>query len=350
MPKVSIIVPIYNVEKYLDRCMQSLINQTLEDIEIIMVNDGSPDKCPEMCDNYAKKDSRIKVIHKQNAGLGYARNSGLKIALGEYIAFVDSDDYIDLNMYETLYQYASLKNLDVIYCGFRKEFEPNKYLNISECNSYTEYIGDTIKKIIPDFIASPPHMRQEYIHDMSVWHSIYRKDIIVQNDIKFISERDYVSEDIPFQIDFLKHCNRISFIPDIMYFYCYNQGSLTKSFNIGKFDKVKALYKLLSQKVMGCQNGELRVKRLFIGYIRAMLRLIVSTPINKKLKKEYFKHIINDQIWNEIKNDYKLSYLPIHQHIMLWCIYNKFYTSAYIYAKLLNNKTLSFFKMLLKLH
>ena len=103
MPKISIIVPIYNVEKYLDRCMQSLLNQTLTDIEIIMVDDGSPDRCPQMCDEYAKKDSRIKVIHKSNAGLGYARNSGLEIATGEYVAFVDSDDYVYTQIYESLY-------------------------------------------------------------------------------------------------------------------------------------------------------------------------------------------------------------------------------------------------------
>lgn len=90
--KVSIIVPIYNVEKYLCRCMDSLLNQTLKDIEIIMVDDGSPDNCPQMCDEYAKKDSRVKVIHKKNAGLGEARNSGLKIISGKFVAFVDSDD------------------------------------------------------------------------------------------------------------------------------------------------------------------------------------------------------------------------------------------------------------------
>ena len=88
MPKVSIIVPVYNVEKYLDRCMESLLNQTLNDIEIIMVDDGSPDNCPQMCDDYAKKDSRVKVVHKVNGGLGYARNTGLDVATGEYVALL----------------------------------------------------------------------------------------------------------------------------------------------------------------------------------------------------------------------------------------------------------------------
>ena len=106
IPLVSIIVPIYNVEPYLDRCIQSLINQTLENIEIILVDDESPDNCPQMCDAYAKQDRRIKVIHKKNGGLGLARNSGLEIATGEFVAFVDSDDYVDIAMYQNLYKIA----------------------------------------------------------------------------------------------------------------------------------------------------------------------------------------------------------------------------------------------------
>ena len=101
--KVSVIVPVYNVEKYLDRCLDSIINQTLNEIEIILVDDGSTDSSGEKCDEYKKKDLRIKVIHKKNKGLGYARNSGLEVATGKYIAFVDSDDYIDRRMFESLY-------------------------------------------------------------------------------------------------------------------------------------------------------------------------------------------------------------------------------------------------------
>lgn len=123
IPKVSIIVPIYNVEKYLDRCIQSLVNQTLNDIEIILVDDGSPDNCPSMCDEYAQKDNRIKVIHKQNAGLGYARNSGLEIAIGEYIAFVDSDDYVDTSMYETLYKKAITISADAVFVDLKLKFQ-----------------------------------------------------------------------------------------------------------------------------------------------------------------------------------------------------------------------------------
>ena len=343
-PKVSIIVPIYNVEKYLERCMQSLLNQTLKDIEVIMVDDGSPDNCPRMCDEYAKIDSRIKVVHKENAGLGYARNSGLDVATGEYVAFVDSDDYVSVDMYKTLYEYASDKNIDVIYCGFRKEFSVNRYLNIAECQTYEEYVGETIKNIIPDFVASPPHEKKEYVHDMSVWHSIYKREIIVSNRIRFISERDYASEDIPFQIDFLTCCKKVAFIPNIFYYYCYNQGSLTKSFSISKFEKTKALYHLLLDKTKEYDVKGLRAKRLFIGYIRAMLRLIVTLPIKRHDKKTYIKQILNDDIWPDIKRDYKLAYLPVHQRIMFFLLNFKLVDGVYSYAKIMNFKPLTLLK------
>ena len=102
MADVSIIVPVYKVEKYLARCVESLINQTLKNIEIILVDDGSPDNCPALCDKWAEKDERIKVIHKENAGLGFARNSGMEIAEGRFIGFVDSDDYVKNDMFEQI--------------------------------------------------------------------------------------------------------------------------------------------------------------------------------------------------------------------------------------------------------
>ena len=102
MPKISVIIPVYNVEKYLRECLDSVINQTLADIEIILVDDGSPDNCPQICDEYALKDNRIKVIHKENGGYGSAMNVGLEKATGEYIGIVEPDDYIDSKMYEDL--------------------------------------------------------------------------------------------------------------------------------------------------------------------------------------------------------------------------------------------------------
>lgn len=344
--KVSIIVPIYNVEKYHCRCMDSLLNQTLKDIEIIMVDDGSPDNCPQMCDEYAKKDSRVKVVHKKNGGLGYARNSGLDVATGEYVAFVDSDDYVDLGMYEKLYKAAEENNNEAVFCGFKKEFSPNRFIECKECNSYTEYTSEGMKLLVLDFIAAPPHCKSEYIHDMSVWHSIYKRSIIEENNIRFISERDYASEDIPFQIDFLKCCKKVGFIPDVFYVYCYNGGSLTKSFKPEKFKKMQALYHLLKERTLEFDKDSLRAKRLFIGYVRALIRLIVALEITKAQKLEYIRNIITSNIWKEIEPIYKASFLPIHQRIMISLIYNGKGKIVYIYAKLMNMNLFAMLKQM----
>ena len=348
MPKVSVIVPIYNVEKYLERCMDSLLNQTLKDIEIIMVDDGSPDNCPKMCDEYAKKDSRVKVIHKQNDGLGYARNSGLKIATGEYIAFVDSDDYVDINMYKKLYEVASENYADAVFCGFKKEFRPNRFIESKECDNYTEYVNEQIGGLTLDFVSAPPHCKSEYIHDMSVWHSVYKHSIIEGNNIRFVSEREYASEDIPFQIDFFKRCKKVVFIPNIFYVYCYNGGSLTKSFKPEKFEKIQNLLHLLQMKTELIDPETFRAKRLFIGYVRAMIRLIVTLDLSKNEKLNHIKTIVYAPVWNEIRPIYKVSYLPFHQRIMTSLIYNHKVNGIFYYSKLLNMKALVLLKQFLK--
>ena len=169
--KVSIIVPIYNVEKYLDRCMQSLLGQTLKDIEIIMVDDGSPDGCPALCDEYVRRDARVKVIHKQNAGLGYARNAGLDVATGEYVAFVDSDDYVDLEMYEKLYVTAIRTGSDVVYCGFNRYYSENNVIHYANVNSEHVYKGEDVNQLLLDFISSSPKCKKDWKYEMSVWHT-----------------------------------------------------------------------------------------------------------------------------------------------------------------------------------
>ena len=123
MAKVSVIIPIYKVENYLNRCVESVVGQTYSDLEIILVDDGSPDNCPQMCDEWENKDSRIRVIHKQNGGLSDARNAGLDICTGEYITFLDSDDLLSLNFVETLINVAQDTNADIVSCGLKRFYD-----------------------------------------------------------------------------------------------------------------------------------------------------------------------------------------------------------------------------------
>ena len=337
IPKVSIIVPCYGVEKYLNRCLESLVSQTLNDIEIILVDDGSPDNVPKMCEEWVKRDSRIKAFHKENAGLGFARNSGLELASGEFVAFVDSDDYIELDAYEILYNVAKEKKADVVYCGMKKEISPNKFSYMRKTLIYQEFVDDNVKKIIPDFVASEPFCRVERKYDMSVCLAIYKTSIIKDYELRFVSERKVASEDLVFQIEFLEHAKKVSFIPDVLYHYCYNGESLTKNFSREKFERMKALYFLLKDKCKFYDSNGLRTKRMFIGNIRGFVRNLVNSKQPLREKKKLISDILNDDIWDEVKT-YRASFLPLHQRIFSFLFFHRFTNLVYIYAKLFELK------------
>lgn len=306
-PKVSIILPIYNVEKYLDRCMDSLFNQTLEDIEIIMVDDGSPDNCPQMCDEYAKKDNRVKVVHKKNAGLGFARNSGLDVAKGEYIAFVDSDDYVGLNMYKTLYDRAEADKCDAVFCGFRTEMKQNKWMYSDEVDADKLWKGNEVQQFMLDMIASGAGVKAERLYQMSVWHSIYKRSLIEKEHLRFVSEREVASEDIPFQVDFLSKANTVAYIKETFYSYCLNGTSLTATLKPEKYAKYKQLRACLLSKSTDAEYVS-RVNRLFIGYTRSHLYDIINS--NWKHKIAMISEIQRDDVWKEIRHSYSPINLP----------------------------------------
>lgn len=304
-PNVSVIVPIYNVEKYLDRCMHSLVNQTLKDIEIILIDDGSIDNCPQMCDKYASQDSRIKVIHKKNAGLGYARNSGLEVATGEYVAFLDSDDFIDERMYEILYDKAKNNNLDAVFCGCYFYTSPSLTIKRSEVLQDTIYMSkNSINKILFDFIAPLPEYPNDVKYMMSVWHALYSLDIIHKNSITFCSEREYLSEDILFNIDYLSVTQRICFIPDPLYYYCSNEGSLSRTYNKEKYERAKKLIIALDLRLKKKYSRDeyiIHLQRFQLFY----LRLFFIGAIKRK-KIKLAKDIIKDSFWADTLNRYPI--------------------------------------------
>lgn len=306
-PKVSIILPIYNVEKYLDRCMDSLLNQTLKDIEIIMVDDGSPDNCPQMCDEYAKKDNRVKVVHKKNAGLAFARNSGLDVAKGEYIAFVDSDDYVGLNMYKTLYDRAETDKCDAVFCGFRTEVKQNKWVYSDEVDADKLWRGKDVQLFMLDMIASGAGVKAERLYQMSVWHSIYKRSIIEDNHLRFVSEREVASEDIPFQVDYLSKANTVAYIKETFYSYCLNGTSLTATLKPEKYARYKQLRACLLTKSSDAEYVN-RVNRLFIGYTRSHLYDIINSAWKNKMAM--MKDIQTDKVWKEINQSYSPVNLP----------------------------------------
>ena len=313
--KVSIIVPIYNVEKYFLRCMDSLMNQTLKEIEIILVDDGSPDSCPKKCDEFAALDVRIKVIHKLNGGLGFARNSGLEIATGEFVAFVDSDDYVDLNMYETLYNQAKIHNLDTLFCGFNNVDSKNYIHPVSEVDSLKIFDSQQkIENFLLDMIGTEPNYPVDRKYQMSVWHAIYSRNSIENNSIRFCSEKEFISEDIIFHIDYLQKVNKIGILPEALYNYCDNadSASLSGSYRKDRFERYIILYEEICSRLT-ITNVDNRAKRMLIGYTRSLLFL--SNNYNMTLVEKYkiIKSISFNKIWEDLFMQYDYKSLPFIQ-------------------------------------
>lgn len=252
MPKVSIIVPVYNVEKFLDRCVNSLINQTLKDIEIILVDDGSPDHCPQMCDRYREQDERIKVVHKKNGGLGYARNSGMEAATGEYVGFVDSDDYVERDMFEALYQAAIGNGADIVRADHYREDRAGNILDADKPYPLPEGRYDkkrmTEEIMLPQVGLLPGDGGNKYI-SCSVWRNIYRSSIIQSHKLRFESERDFISEDMLFNLDFLYFADSCYVMNRKFYHYMINETSLTQSYKKDRFDKELVFYHELEKRL-----------------------------------------------------------------------------------------------------
>ncbi len=210
---ISVIVPVYKVEAYLDQCVQSLVNQTYKDLEIILVDDGSPDNCPAMCDAWAAKDSRIKVIHKKNGGLSDARNAGMAVAKGEYMAFVDSDDWVDTEMYEALLSRLEETDSDVASCGILRIWDEN-----GDRKRIEQGTGDHVLEQIPAMQA----LIRGSLLVMTVWNKLYRTSLI--RDISFPVGK--IHEDEYWSWQAVSRVRRVATLEREFYCYRQRQGSI----------------------------------------------------------------------------------------------------------------------------
>ncbi len=245
---LSIIVPIYKTEKYLKNCIDSLLEQNLNSFEIILVDDGSPDNSPRICDEYASLDKRIKVIHKMNEGLGMARNSGIEIAQGDYITFLDSDDYVDKDFYKQLLSLCESMKLDICISGGFKQLSSKKiktvyFNNIS--NVWYKSNGE-IKKLISRIIGRLPE--KDDVLCGSSCMMVYNTNFLRNNNLKFISERVFISEDIWFVMDCLNVASNIYYSDIVGYYYRYNENSLSRGYNPDRFKQLCNSIRLLFNK------------------------------------------------------------------------------------------------------
>lgn len=337
MSKISIIVPVYNVEKYLNKCIDSLLEQTYKNFEIILVDDGSTDMSASICDEYSNKYSNIKVVHKNNEGLGMARNTGIDNATGDYLVFIDSDDYADSGLVKDLYDAIRLNDSDTCIGGYKRVDSYNRLVSTHkyERNKFIE--NDILKILLPRMIGSSPEKKDSIA--VSACNVLYSKNIIDKYNIRFVSEREIISEDLIFNISYLFHAKNVMIIDTVNYNYRINYGSLTTRYLPQRFCKIKELYnkevEILNN--IGIYNDcELRLMRQFFIYVRMCLAQEKQNVDAKNFNKLRLKvkEICNDDLVCQLVRRYPINKLGFKQKIFLYLIKYKMYFIISLFIKL----------------
>lgn len=327
IPAVSVVVPVYNVEKYIIRCLDSLIAQTLQNIEIIVVNDGSSDASLSIIDKYKHKHNNIKIINKENGGLSSARNAGIELASGMYIGFVDADDWVDSNMYENLYNSALKHQADMVLSGgFCKVFGNGDESVISSKLTKEVYSGvELIEELLLPMIGSKSKEKDDISIEMGVTLNLYRTEILNNLSLRFLSERIYISEDILFNIHFLKNSSRVSSDKSIYYYYWQSQGSLTRIYKKNRFALECELYTYMNNLLLDLgllDMGIARLQRMFIGRARTCIisEVIANSKSNSLQKTRNIGEITNCPLLKEVVKQYPINHLPVKTRLTTYLI------------------------------
>lgn len=274
---ISVIVPIYNAEKYLDRCIKSIINQSYKNLEIILVDDGSSDKCDEICDEWAKKDKRIKVIHKKNSGVSDSRNAGLEIANGEYLSFVDSDDYVHKDFIKILYNLCIENNSDISVC------------EVCETNKDEDINNKIQKGIVRNIFPKSVLEKKESLYFV-VWNKLYKKSVF--ENVRYLKGK--IHEDVAITYKLIYYSKKITITNAKLYFYFNAPGSIMRrEFSKERFD---ILYGINDSYEFFMKNNEDKyayfVLRDFLDnilqlYQQCSLLKEEKSEMKKKLRRKY---------------------------------------------------------------
>lgn len=275
---ISVIVPIYKVQDYLDECIESIINQTYSNLEVILVDDGSPDRCPQMCDEWAKRDSRIRVVHKKNGGLSSARNAGIDVAKGDYISFVDSDDFICQDALENLYNRIKDDKSIGITSGLIYRYQDGSISNFKDQWLCSKEIVISAS----EFLLETMSQKTSY----TVWNKLYRRDII--GNTRFREGRN--NEDTLYMYDLGKNIANLNVcmveIPHYVYYYRYREDSICTTAKIPLAIDILGNYELMMED---CKNTNSRLYDiLYLSYVRTLYGFVDSLLLNPVWYPLYF--------------------------------------------------------------
>ncbi|MCD7882224.1 MAG: glycosyltransferase [Lachnospiraceae bacterium] len=325
-PKVSILVPIYKVpERFLRRCIESTLKQTLRDIEIVLVDDGSPDQCGEICDEYASSDSRIKVIHKANAGLAAARNSAFDACIGEYITFLDGDDYLESTACEKAYETALKEDVQLLFWNQFTEY-PNRTVRV------TSFGSEAIK-----FNKTECRKLQARVLDFNgkiaqVFCKLIKRDFLIEHNIRHVETLSQGAEGFVFNIQLFEHLESAYYTPEYLLHYTYNENSISHSPDERNYYLVIRCFEYVENFIKSSDNKDELQKKLY----NRMLYVVVTTGITgyfnptnemkyKERKKGYMKFLQEPLVSKSLNvADYKE--LSVQRKIILKCIqYRQFW-------------------------
>lgn len=292
MEKISIIIPIYNAEKYLDECINSILNQTYTNIEILLIDDGSTDSSSLICNRYCKKHKNIITYHLNNGGVSKARNYGIDRATGEYIIFIDSDDIIDRYMIEKMINIVNEKNVELAICGYKYKYK-NKIIDSNfKYNCYMTVEQAKKEIFMPDSIRG------------YCVNKIFKRKILIENNIRF-NEKIKICEDMLFVFEYISHINKIYVINDELYYYRIRKTSASNEGNendLTVFDALKNIYKL--------DNKAIEYSKSFYSYLYfKYLWLLKKTGKIKNIPKVKLINILKDKGINNKKKIYILYYI-----------------------------------------
>ena len=343
MCKVSIITPVYNVEKYLARCMDSLINQSFKDIEILAINDGSTDNSLEILRQYEAKDKRIKVINNSNMGVSETRNIGLSEAKGEFIVFVDSDDWIDKDMIKNMYDFMINEMSDMVMCTYIREFENHKKekkfdlpeVNIYEANEVKNELFRRLVGPLDNELSNP-----EYIDALgTVWAKMYKTSILKENSLKFIDLKEIgTGEDILFNIYVFNYINKAILLNKPMYHYWRgNKESITSKYIPGFIEKRRAYFKYMKDFItdndLGIDFNNALNNRICTSVLgTGLVECYKDNDISFIEKIKRIKSILNDEYIDEAYKSLNLKYFSIHWRVFYF--FNKYKLSFPSYLML----------------
>ena len=339
---VSVIVPVYNSEKYLDRCVNSIVNQTYENLEIILVDDGSRDSSSYLCDKWAERDERILVIHKVNAGAGMARNTGIEQATGAFVVFCDSDDYIAPVTIENAYNQMKLYSAQVVVYGMQD-------VNKNGCivrNELPEgktliYTGDAVQtKFLPDLIDNRHRAAGIKNLHLSFCPCMFVADLLKQSKWRIVSEREFLSEDSYSLIWLYFHVKTVVILPENNYYCCENDMSLSHSYGQNQYWRIRQFYRdchALADSLGYCTEVHKSISGLFLSFSIATLKQLVATDMEKSEKMKLLRQIINDEIMQQGIADVSQREYGKARKILFWAIRHKLRALCYAMLTMQNN-------------